>query len=234
MRVMRGLFVSGTGTGVGKTWVTRGLARALARGGERVVALKPIETGCDPEPADAIALARACGRPELARAPGLYRARLPAAPYAAQLEGEPAPDLGALAARARELARADLALVEGAGGLLVPATRHQDMADLARALALPIGLVAVDALGVLSDVLAYVEVARARGLAVAWVALTPRVPPSGSPPHNAAILAERLAIPVQRVAQAGDEDDALADAVERAGLVELTRALGRTPSLEGG
>jgi dethiobiotin synthetase len=69
--VTRVLFISGTGTGVGKTWVTRGLARALVRDGVDAVAIKPIETGCDPAPADAVALARACRRPELASAPGL-------------------------------------------------------------------------------------------------------------------------------------------------------------------
>jgi len=87
-----GLFVGGTGTGVGKTYVARALARALSReAGRAVAALKPLETGCDPDPLDALALAGACGRPELAHHRGLYRVPPPLAPYAATLGGLPAP-----------------------------------------------------------------------------------------------------------------------------------------------
>src|SRR5690606_7338606 len=111
-RAVTVLFISGTGTGVGKTWVTRGLARALVRDGVNAIAIKPIETGCQPEPADAVAIARACGRPELAHAPGLYRARRPLAPWAATLEGEAPASLAAIAEATRALcAGAQIALI---------------------------------------------------------------------------------------------------------------------------
>jgi dethiobiotin synthetase len=76
----RGVFVSGTGTGVGKTAVAAALARALVARGERVAAIKPIETGVDGAAADAVALSEACGRPELAHDRRWIRARLPASP----------------------------------------------------------------------------------------------------------------------------------------------------------
>ena len=62
----RGLFITATGTDCGKTWLTRGLARALTQRGLRVAALKPIETGVVDRPLDATALAQAAGEPALA------------------------------------------------------------------------------------------------------------------------------------------------------------------------
>lgn len=223
---MRIVFVTGTGTGVGKTWIARGLARAAARRGIAVAAIKPIETGCDPEPRDAIALARAAGRMELASATGLYRARAAVAPYAAALGGEappPAPD--AIAGAVRSAARGgELAIVEGAGGLLVPLDREHTIADVARALDASLVIVARDGLGVLSDVLATCEAAQARGIRVSVVVLVRFGADDASRTTNARVLAERVApIAVRVVEGAVDDDEVLADAVERAGV---SRVLG--------
>lgn len=223
---MRGLFITATGTGVGKTFVTRGLATALRQRGHTVAAIKPLETGCAPDPVDARLLARACDRTELASAPGLYRVPPPLAPYAATLGGLPAPPTpDRLAATVRALALdSDITLVEGAGGLLVPLDREHTMADLARALGLPILLVADDGLGVLSFTLTAAEAARARGLDVAAVALVRREAslPDPSRETNARILAERLApVPVLQFPHCTDDDRTLADAAEAAGLVNL-------------
>ena len=178
-----GLFITGVSTSVGKTYVTRGLTRALARSGRWPAALKPIETGADPEPLDAIALARAAGRLELARAPGLYRAALPLSPYAAALETQTAPpEIETLVARIRELAAdSDTLLIEGAGGLLVPLDAQRTMAELAVALDLPLLLVARDELGVLSSVLSCAESARIRKLRVAAVILSAHARIEGDP-----------------------------------------------------
>jgi dethiobiotin synthetase len=223
--MIRSCFFSGVSTAVGKTFCARGLTRALARSGCAPVALKPVETGVSPDPADAIALARACGRSELARAPGLYRAALPLAPYAVTLEtGTAVPDLAALVACIEGLASGAGALVvEGAGGLLVPLDAHHDMADLARALALPLLLVARDELGVLSSVRTCVESARARQLRVAAVILSAHADNDGdlSPRTNRRILEQRLALPVLSFPRCADDDDALADAAERCGLLAL-------------
>ena len=81
---MKGLFISGASTGVGKTFVTRSLAAALTAQNRRVAAIKPVETGMkDEASSDAAALARACGRPEVANDPGFYRGKLAVSPYAA-------------------------------------------------------------------------------------------------------------------------------------------------------
>jgi dethiobiotin synthetase len=168
-----GLVVTGTGTGVGKTTLTRGLARALALRGLRVAALKPFETGVGANPEDAVALARACGRPELAHVPGLFRAAEPLAPFSIALGGRASPcDPRAVADAVRSAAAgSDLTLVEGAGGIAVPLTRTELFADFASSLGWPLALVARDELGALSHVLAAIEVARSRGLDVELVAL---------------------------------------------------------------
>lgn len=222
--VRRGLFVTGTGTGVGKTFLTRGLARALTRRLARVAALKPIETGCAPEPADALAIARACRNPGLAHDPAFYRVAPPLSPYAATLQhGSPAPDLERIVGRVRELAVAhDFMLVEAAGGLLVPLDARHTTAELAARLALPLLLVAPDRLGVLSHALTAYESAQARALDVAAVILT-RVDADDADPSrrtNAQILGERLPSPVFVFPNTKDDDDALADAVESAAILE--------------
>lgn len=223
------VFITSTGTSAGKTFLTRGLARSLRRSGHRPLALKPLETGVAPDPLDALALARACDRPELANAPGFARAELPLAPYAAALEAaSPPPRVEALRAAVRTLEpTGDCLLVEGAGGLLVPIDERDTMAELAVALDLPLLLIAPDRLGVLSDVLTCLEAARARRLNVLAVILAAhaRVAVDPSPRTNARILAERLACPVLTLPATADDDDALADAVDAAGITAL---LGRT------
>ncbi len=225
--MIRSAFVSGVSTAVGKTFLTRALARALRRSGRTVAALKPLETGVTGEALDAIALARACGRPELAQAAGLFRHPLPLAPYAASLQsGSPPPSLPSLVARVRELsAGAAHLLVEGAGGLLVPLDAHRTTADLVQALDLPLILAARDELGVLASVLACAESAQARRLEIAAVVLARHreldLAADPSPLTNQRILAERLRLPVIVFGPSADDDDALADAVARTGLVEL-------------
>ena len=200
------LFVTGTGTGVGKTVVSRALALALRAGGRRVVAIKPIETGCDPEPADAKCLAEACGHPSVADLDGLYRAAAPLAPYAVELTGGAAVCFDSLVETTRAaIANADDAIVEGAGGLLVPVDRTHTIADLAGALDLPLLIVTVDALGVLSHTLTAVEAAHARGLEVLGVALRPGAEPDESSANNLDILAERLDVRVLRFGRVSNE-----------------------------
>jgi dethiobiotin synthetase len=226
--MIRGVFVSAIGTASGKTFVSRGLTRSIARRARRVAALKPFETGVAPDPLDARALAAACGRPDLADAPGLYRAALPLAPQAVALEtGEPELDVDRLVARIRELGSgSDFLLVEGAGGLLVPLTARATVADLASRLELPLLIVARDQLGVLSSVLTCVESAERRDLAIAAVVLNQHAgdadnPSDPSPRTNRRILQERVRAPVLTFPACRDDDDALADAAEACGLTEL-------------
>jgi len=170
---MKGTFITATGTGVGKTWLATALASACVQRGKRVAAIKPIETGVDPDPVDALALAQACGDASLANATGLYRAKEPLAPYAIEKRGGPSiGSLRALAKRVRQLgSAADYAIVEGAGGVLVPLDREHTIADFAALLDLQTVLVARNALGVLSYTLTAVEALRKRKISVRAIVL---------------------------------------------------------------
>ncbi len=222
----RGAFITGSGTGVGKTWVTRGLARAMATRGLDVVAVKPIETGCDPNPSDAEALARACGKGALANASAPYRAEPPVAPLAATMMGHSPPASPAALAYACQLlsADADFLLVEGAGGILVPINEEQNIADLALCLDLPIVLISADALGTLSYTLTAYESARARGLRISAIILTATQPkdPDISTITNANLLDGLIPdCPVLVMPYCeDDDDDALAKMVQDAAILE--------------
>lgn len=185
---MISLFVTGTDTGVGKTTVACALLAAARARGLRPAAMKPVETGCadprDPRaplvPADAMALEHAA-RGDRAPAPppsNLFRFAAPLAPsVAATREGGAVsiPAIQRAADRICSLAP-DLFLVEGAGGLLVPLSDDADMTDLARALALPLLIVARDGLGTINHTLLTLEAAAARRLPVAAVILSAAQP----------------------------------------------------------
>jgi dethiobiotin synthetase len=159
------LLVTGTDTGVGKTYVTAALAAACVQSGQRVAVLKAAQTGPDDDAAWIGArvpgiVVRTALRYDAAVAPSV----------AARLEAAPEPSLEPILAAARELrADADGILVEGSGGLLVPINDRETFADLALALGLPLLIVARPGLGTLNHTALTVEVARARGLAVAGV-----------------------------------------------------------------
>lgn len=174
---MSGLFVTATDTGVGKTIVAAALLAALRARGERVAAFKPVVTGTD-EPADAdwppddALLAAAAGT----RAEDVTPVRFgpPASPHlAAALAGTPLDPGALLAAFARRTAEADVVVAEGVGGLLVPLTPDYLVRDLARDVGLPLLVVARPGLGTISHTLLTLEAARAVGLRVAGVVMTP-------------------------------------------------------------
>ena len=170
---MKGAFITATGTGVGKTWLASALTTACVQRGKRVAAIKPIETGVDPDALDALELGRACGDESLATASGLYRAKEALAPYAIEKRGGPSVgSLRALSKRVRELAHdADYTIVEGVGGVLVPLDREHTIADLAALLDLQTVVVARNALGVLSYTLTAIEALRKRKVSVRAIVL---------------------------------------------------------------
>ncbi len=217
---MKGAFITATGTGVGKTWLACALATACVQRGKRVAAIKPIETGCDPDPLDAIALARACGDDSLANASGLYRAKDPLAPYAVEKRGGPkVGSLRALAKRVRALGKdADYTIVEGIGGALVPLDREHTIADLAALLDLQTILVARNDLGVLSYTLAAMEALRRRKISVRAIVLN-HVERSSrndlSRLSNREVLADYFPrVPVLRVPRVQSENDLVDTAIE--------------------
>ena len=170
----RGLFVTGTDTGVGKTVVACALARALRARGLDVGVMKPIETGVGPGgPEDALALLRAAGSKAPLERICPQRFALAAAPtVAADAEGR-AVDLDAIHDAYRATCEEhDFVLVEGAGGLLVPLTPDVTMADLAADLGLPVLIVARATLGTINHTALTLEVCRARKLPVVGVVIS--------------------------------------------------------------
>jgi dethiobiotin synthetase len=173
---LHGCFVTGTDTGAGKTVVAAAIAAALRAQGVRVAAFKPVVTGlaepADAWPADHVLLAAATG----ARPQDVCAATFepPVSPHlAAELTGEELA-LDTLAAAARDAAAgADALVVEGVGGLLVPLSPAHDIRDLAVALGLPLVVAARPGLGTINHSLLTIEAARAAGLDVRAVVLTP-------------------------------------------------------------
>jgi dethiobiotin synthetase len=191
---MRGLFVTGTDTGVGKTEVSCALVAGARAGGLDVGAMKPAESGVTAgQPSDSERLRAAAGGGDDPALVCPYRFAAPLAPaVAARLEGVVVRlEVILDAARALQARHAAL-LVEGAGGLLVPLTARETYADLAVALGLPVLVVARAGLGTVNHAALTVEALRSRGLTVAGLILN-RTGPVDDPsvPHNAAEL-ERL------------------------------------------
>lgn len=170
---MRGLFVTATDTGVGKTEVACALLRDARARGLDAVGMKPAQSGVVPgEPSDAERLALAADGVEPLEAVCPYSFAAPLAPaVAARVEGQTI-SFARIVDGARALAaRHDAVIVEGAGGLLVPLTDRETYADLAVALGLPVVVVARAGLGTVNHAALTVEALRRRGLAVAGLVL---------------------------------------------------------------
>ncbi len=182
----RGLFVTGTDTGIGKTVVASGLVRGLRARGLDAVGLKPVETGVGPAgPLDGLALREAAGNAEPLEWVCPERFALPAAPWVAAEEAGRGVDLARIrAAFARLHARHACVIAEGAGGLLVPLTPGLDMADLARELALPVLVVARASLGTVNHTRLTLEALERRGLALAGVVISHAAPLSHADARN--------------------------------------------------
>lgn len=228
---MRGLFVTGTGTGVGKTIVSAALLAAMRAAGEPVRAYKPVVTGLDEPPGewppDHELLALAAGMSPEEVAPRRYGPAV--SPHlAAALAGESI-DLADLVARAREQPER-IIVVEGVGGLLVPLTDGHTVRDLAVALDLPLVIAASPSLGTVNHTLLTLESARAAGLDVRAVVLTPWPrEPSVLEPSNRDTIARIGAIEVATLEEIASTDVAkLARAGDRLPWRDwLTRRQGR-------
>ncbi len=201
-----GLFVTGTDTGVGKTYIAALIAAALAKSGHRVGVYKPTASGCreiggELVSDDAVALWNAAGRPGSLEAVCPQRFVAPLAPHlAARAEGE---ELSAEQLRTgldywRE--RSDVVIVEGAGGLLSPLGDDEYVADLATDFGLPLIVVTSNTIGTIHRTLATLVVAATcgEGLDVAGVLLNDVAPNSDDPSRasNLQELQERSVPPV--------------------------------------
>jgi dethiobiotin synthetase len=175
MSAQRGIFVTGTGTEVGKTVVVAAIARTLAAEGHRVAVFKPAVTGLDePGESDHALLRRAAGSDQSDEEVAPYRYGPPASPHlAAALAGEEIEPQRLRAAAGTAAASADVLVCEGVGGLLVPLGPGYLVRDLAADLGYPLVIAACPGLGTINHTLLTIEAARAAGLEVAGVVLTP-------------------------------------------------------------
>jgi dethiobiotin synthetase len=186
-----GVFLVGTDTGVGKTAVGCALLKLAIRLGRRPVPVKPVETGCDPDPADAVRLRSAASRLDLPLSLVCpYQFALPVAPaQAAPAAGIQLAGSALLEAIDRAAAHGDFLLVESAGGLLSPYAPALTGADLAAQANLPLLLVARNALGTINHTALAVAEIRRRALPLAGLVLV-EVSADATPdrPQNAALI----------------------------------------------
>ena len=174
---MRGVFVTGTDTEVGKSVVAAAICAALVARGERVAAFKPVVTGLDDDPGEfgrdheLLAANANAGQSPDEVAPHSFGP--PVSPHlAAELAGmtiEPRE----LVAAARAAADGPVLVCEGVGGLMVPITPGYLVRDVAVDLGLPVVVAARTGLGTINHTLLTVEAARAAGLTVAGIVMTP-------------------------------------------------------------
>ena len=217
---MRGLFVTATDTGVGKSVLSAALLAAMVADGETVRAYKPVVTGLDdpaeieargPWPADHELLATTAGMDPAAVSPLRFGPAV--SPHlAARLAGRSI-DPAQLLARARARGAEGTLVVEGVGGLLTPLADDYSVRELARALELPVLIAARPGLGTINHTLLTLEAAREAGLHVGAVVLTPwAAEPSVLERSNHATIAALGGAPVHTLATVSPTVASLASA----------------------
>lgn len=171
----KGIFITGTDTGVGKTYITIGLLRALQNMGFNVCPMKPVETGCGTfngrlVPEDALKLVCAVEADEPLKLINPYRFKQPLSPaVAAELEGAVIRKQDIISAYKQLSKKYDITIVEGAGGIMVPVYRKYLFLDLIKDLNLPVIIVARSVLGTINHTLLTIEAARSKGLRILGV-----------------------------------------------------------------
>jgi dethiobiotin synthetase len=225
--------VTGTDTGVGKTFVAAGLVRLFVDRGRSVFVMKPVETGCvGGRAADAEMLAAAARRETVVP----YTFEEPLAPLVAARRTGCRIDVDRIVGVARDLSsRQEIVVVEGAGGLSVPLTEDCDMAGLAGRLRLPLLVVARPDLGTLNHTFLTVRYARSMGLLVIGVVLS-GVRPEGATvaeQTNPGLIEEMCDVPVLGRVPHIDFDGtpeaaaaAVADGVDLDGILALVEEIG--------
>lgn len=198
----KGYFITGTDTEVGKTWCTLGLICALQQRGQSVAAMKPVASGCE-RTADGLRNDDALRLQAQASVALPYElinpyAFAPAiAPHLAAAQSGVTIEIGAIVDAFQQLRReADITLVEGVGGWQVPLNEQESVADLARALGLPVILVVGLRLGCINHALLTAESIRAAGCSLAgWIA-NGTEPAMTEQQNNIESIRQRIAAPL--------------------------------------
>ncbi len=171
----KGIFITGTDTGVGKTFVAAGLLKALRELGYAVCPLKPVETGCRVQngkfiPEDAVNLIKASKVNEPIDIINPYRFRHPLAPsVAADLEKKLIKKKKIFSVYNYLLKKYDIIIVEGAGGIMVPLNKKYLFLHLIQDLCTPVIIVARSGLGTINHTLLTIEAAKNRGIDILGV-----------------------------------------------------------------
>ncbi len=215
---MQGVFITGTSTAVGKTFVGVEIARQLGQRKIKVIPRKPVESGClkqDGEliPQDANALKKAARYKGALSEVCPYRFEPPISPVRAAHLANKSLSTEQLVNVCLQGSEQGFLLVEGAGGFYSPLAENGLNADLAVALQLPVLLVAEDKLGALNQVLLNVEVIKMRGLQLAGVVLNALDENHNEHMDNSADLRERLDCPVFAIPYSHDGSVKLPDAL---------------------
>ncbi|SDL33827.1 dethiobiotin synthetase [Maridesulfovibrio ferrireducens] len=180
-----GFFITGTGTDVGKTVVTAGLARLLQNAGYKVLPVKPVQSGgiktslgkLDSPDGDVYKSAGAVWDIDK-QCPYIFEPAC--SPHlAARLSGVEL-EVGTIAEKVKSLEGQGTLLVEGAGGILVPLNGESTMMDLMKELSYPVLLVAGNKLGTINDTLLSLTVLKQAGINVAGVIMTSSAGPEPS------------------------------------------------------
>jgi len=202
---MNGLFISGTDTNVGKTYIACLIAAELKSRGVNVIPRKPVESGCSYStdgliPSDASALKKAAQYSASLQQVCPFRFAQPVSPErAARLSKQSITIQQATEACIKNIEEdTDFLLVEGAGGFYSPLCNDGLNADLAQALGLPILLITEDKIGCINQVLLTVEAMRNRNLQLHALVLNQLEVESETSMDNFEDLSRRLNIPIIR------------------------------------
>jgi dethiobiotin synthetase len=195
---MSAVFVTATGTDIGKTFVTAGLIRHVRAGGGAVAAVKPIVSGFDPEAwqdSDPAVLLAALGRPaSLAEVERIspWRFKAPLSPdMASRREGRTIQFRDVVEfCRNTAAAQRGLLLIEGIGGIMVPLDERRTVLDLMSVLRAPVLLVAGTYVGTISHTLTALEVMARRNLDIAVVVVSESEGSAASLEETAAAIAQ--------------------------------------------
>jgi dethiobiotin synthetase len=213
---MRGIFVTGTDTDVGKTYISTLLVAQLTASGINVIPRKPIESGCQNTggeliPADGLALKMAANyQGDLSEVCG-YRFEPALSPVRAARMAQQKITIEQLNHACKFNSDNGFVLVEGAGGLYSPLAEDGLNADLAEALQLPVLLIAHDKLGCINQILLTAEAISNRGLKLAAIVLNAKEQKNNSAMDNAADLREHIDTPIYTFAHAQNNDDVIED-----------------------
>ncbi len=177
MKAKRGIFITGTDTSVGKTYVAAGITKALNNAGIDVGVMKPAETGCRMHagrliPADAARLMKSSGAHDPFDLVNPFRFSRPLAPsIAAQLAGKTIAPRKIISAFGRLSRKHDFMIVEGAGGIMVPLSGSYLYLDLAADIRLPVVIVARPGLGTINHTLLTISALKKKRVRIAGVVI---------------------------------------------------------------